>query len=231
MQDVLGKAIWDYHQGARKSKLWVHDHLGPRVEMDRAVYFRDWDRMPRLEQIALKQCNGKVLDVGAGAGSHSLALQKMGFDLTAIDHSPLNVQVMQARGVKHVLRADFFDFNEGPFDTILSMMNGIGICGKLSGMTRFLAQCKKLLRPGGQVLLDSSDLDYLYDADLPKPLDRYYGEVDCQYVYKHLKTEVFTWLYLDFVTLEAICWQQGWHCEMIVEDDDHSFLARLVWSS
>lgn len=227
MSEVLGQAISDYFQGDRRSKLWVHDHLGPRVEMDRSVYFRQWKQMPRLEQIALRRCAGKVLDVGAGAGAHSLELQKMGLEVTAMDISALNVRVMQARGVQQSVRADFFDFSLATFDTILLMMNGIGICGKLSGLNRFLAQCKLLLNSGGQVLLDSSDLHYLYDDELPMPTDRYYGEIDCKYVYKNLQTEIFTWLYLDFETLQGICMQQNWHCEKIFEDQDNSFLVSL----
>jgi methylase of polypeptide subunit release factors len=96
MKDVLGTAISDYYHNTSTGKLWVHNKYGPKEEMPVDVYFRDMEDMPELEWAALHQCRGRILDIGAGAGSHALALQKMGLDITALDISPKSVAVMRA---------------------------------------------------------------------------------------------------------------------------------------
>ena len=114
--------------------------------------------MPRQEQVALQLAKGRILDVGAGSGCHSLALKELGKDSLAIDISPLSVKAMQERGVK-ALHVNVFDEHfTGQFDTILMLMNGSGIIGKLKNMPDFCLRMKQLLAPGGCILLDSSDL-------------------------------------------------------------------------
>lgn len=226
--DILGKAICDFWKGDRKSKLWVHDHLGPRVEMKRAVYFREWKEMPIWEQKAIELCSGKILDVGAGAGAHSLALQNLGKDVTALDISPLNCEVMKSRGIVNVLNDNFFELKDKQWDTLLFLMNGVGISGDLNGFRDLLECCDNLLVENGQIIMDSSDLSYLYDEELPMPEDRYYGEVDCAYSYKGEMTEVFTWLYLDFSTLRQIAASMKWKVEKVIGDEDDQFLVRLT---
>src|SRR5258708_13954090 len=159
MKDVLGTAISDYYHNASTGKLWVHNKYGPKEGMAVDVYFRDMEEMPELEWAALQQCCGRILDIGAGAGSHALALQKMKLDITALDISPLSAAVMQARGVKKVINEDFFRLKTGPqetaYDTLLLLMNGIGLSGTLSGLRLFLTKARSLLQPGGQLIFDS----------------------------------------------------------------------------
>src|SRR2546430_876409 len=142
--DVLGTAISDFYFDRAPAKLWVYDTLGPRVEMDVSVYFRDWPKMPELEKIALQECGTNVLDIGAGAGSHALELQERGKDVIALDISSLNVEVMKVRGVKKAIAADIFSFSKGRHDTLLLLMNGIGLVGKVDGLRRFLQYAKQL---------------------------------------------------------------------------------------
>jgi SAM-dependent methyltransferase len=226
MEDILGTAISDYHFGNSPSKLWVYDTHGPRVEMDVSVYFRDWFKMPELEKIALQECGSIVLDVGAGAGSHALELQGRGKDVTALDISPLNVAVMEARGVSKAVAADIFSFSKGQYDTLLLLMNGIGLVGNVDGLRKFLQHVKHLLLPRGSLLFDSSDVAYMYE-EVPMPADHYYGEITCRYGYKRRKTEWFSWLYIDFGTLRKIATEEGWRSELLFEDDDDQYLARL----
>ena len=227
MNDVLGAAIQDYWNGDTETKLWVHDYIGPRVEMQRSIYFRDWKAMPELEKRALRLCTGKILDIGAGAGSHSLELQNQNKEVVAMDISPLNCAVIKARGVQKVVQADFFNYDEAQYDTLLLMMNGVGISADLDGFERLLQQFQKVLKPGGRVLMDSTDLSYLFDQDTPMPLNRYYGEMDCAYSYKGIMTDVFTWLYLDFYMMNAICEKNGWKCIKIYDDGEEQFLVSL----
>jgi SAM-dependent methyltransferase len=226
MNDLLGTAISDHYFGTAPAKLWVYDTLGPRVEMDVSVYFRDWSKMPELEKIALQECGSKVLDTGAGAGSHALALQEREKDVTALDISALNVDVMKARGVRKAIAGDIFSFSEGKYDTLLLLMNGIGLVSNVEGLRKFLRHVRRLLLPGGQILFDSSDVAYMYE-ETPVPVDRYYGEITCRYGYRRHKTDWFSWLYIDFGTMRKIAAEEGWKPDLLFEDDDDQYLARL----
>ena len=224
--DILGTAISDFYFKRAPGRLWVYDGFGPRVEMDVPVYFRDWAKMPELEKIALQESRGKLLDIGAGAGSHALELQRRGLSVTALDISPLAVEVMKARGVQQTIAGDIFQYSDARYSTLLLLMNGVGLVGNLDGLRRFLRHAESLLLPGGQLLFDSSDVAYLYE-DAPMPAEHYYGEITCQYGYKRRKTEPFSWLYVDWNTLSRIAEEEGWKSELLFEDDSDQYLARL----
>ena len=248
MTDVLGDALSAYFHKTSTGKLWVNNKYGPREEMPVDVYFREAEDMPELEWLALQQCQGRVLDIGAGAGSHALILQQMGLDITALDISPKAAAVMQQRGVKQVLRQDFFSLvpatglkgaassdatgsspNESqplqPFDTLLLLMNGIGLAGTLDGLRNFLAKARTLLRPGGRLIFDSSDIAYMYDGQLPKTGD-YYGEILYQYEYRKQQSDWFKWLFIDRKTLIAIALSEGWHTDVLFCDEWDQYLVK-----
>jgi SAM-dependent methyltransferase len=226
MKDVLGTAISDFQNNTSTGKLWVHNKYGPKEEMPVDVYFRDMEEMPELEWAALHQCRGRILDIGAGAGSHALALQKMKLDITALDISPLSAAVMQARGVQNVINEDFFHLNtETGYDTLLLLMNGIGLSGTLSGLRLFLAKARTLLRPGGQLIFDSSDIAYLYKGKPPESPE-YYGEILYQYQYRRRRSDWFKWLFIDRKTLTVIAAEEGWQIEVIFEDPWDQYLVR-----
>ncbi|RWY50400.1 methyltransferase domain-containing protein [Mucilaginibacter gilvus] len=190
------------------------------------VYFRNGDEMPDLELLALEKCKGRVLDIGAGAGSHALLLQQRSIEVTAMDISGRAVAIMQERGVKQAVEHDIFNYIGEKFDTLLLLMNGIGLCGNIQQLRVFLQHTKKLLKPGGQLLFDSSDIAYLFEGDLPA--DSYYGELWYQYAYKGQKTEWFQWLYIDADTLIQVAAEEGWAIEIPGEDDMDGYLAKLM---
>jgi hypothetical protein len=135
--------------------------------------------------------------------------------------------IMQKRGVKKVVNKDIFQFEGEQFDTILMMMNGIGLCGDMEGLERFLEYLKKLILDGGQIIFDSSDIAYLYKSN-DFISSNYYGEISYQYEYQSVKGNWFKWLYVDFNSLEQIANKLGWDCELIYEDDMDQFLVRMV---
>jgi SAM-dependent methyltransferase len=226
MKDVLGEAVWDYFFKRSPGKLWIHNKYGEKEEMPIATYFRDAQRMPQLEQIALQQCNGKILDVGAGAGSHALELQAKGIDVTAIEFSEKASEVMRLRGVKKVVQQDIFTYTKGGYDTLLLLMNGIGLTGNIAGLTRFLQLAKHWLTNSGQLIFDSSDVAYLYEDGLALP-PYYYGEINYCYEYKKQITDWFTWLYVDPKTLAEVAAKEGWQTEILLMDEFDQYLARL----
>ncbi|MFT3934846.1 MAG: class I SAM-dependent methyltransferase [Chitinophagaceae bacterium] len=226
MTDALGQAMFDYYYGKKPGKLWIHNTYGPKEEMPVSAYFRDYEDMPALEQKALALCKGCILDIGAGAGSHALYLQQLN-DVTALEISSLSCDVMSERGVKEIICKNVFDYKEQQFDTLLLLMNGIGLCGSLAGLTNFLQHAIHLIKPGGQLLFDSSDVAYVYNNHFPN-LDHYYGEIEYRYQYKRLKSDWFKWLYIDRHTLAKLVAAAGWKMELITEDEHGQYLVRLT---
>ena len=230
--DPMGLAISDFYNKRKTAKLYTCTHLTTYDELPIAYLFRTYDEMPEIERVAIDSARGRVLDVGAAAGAHSVCLQQKGIDVTAIDNSLLSVEVMQARGVK-AEAADFFDYKpEQPFDTLLFLMNGAGMCGTISRLPLFLNKCKSLLASGGQILLDSSDLIYLYmedDGSCAIDLNGdYYGEMLFKVRYKQLRSQPFKWLFVDFDTLKQNAFCCGLSCEKMVEGPHYDYLARLT---
>lgn len=229
--DPMGRAIADYHAHGKAARLRVFSPMFDEDEIPVTTLFRTIDEMPPIEQWALRNASGHILDVGAGSGCHSLALQQMGKEVTAIDISPLAVATMQKRGVGHVRLQDFFTL-DGKFDTILMLMNGIGIVGTISRLPAFFMQLDHLLAPGGQLLCDSSDLWYIYEDDDGMidltGVDGYYGELTYQMQYKDVKGEVFPWLFIDPETLMEHARAHGFKMEVVASGSNYDYLARIT---
>lgn len=232
-EDPMGAAIRDYFRQRKSAQLKVLSSLFDDDEMPVPHLFRSYDEMPPLEQRALNEARGKVLDVGAGAGCHALALQERGLDVTAVDISPLSCETMKERGVANVECVNIFNQRfQARFDTLLLLMNGTGIAGKLSRLPQLLSRLKQLMNPGAQILIDSSDLRYVYedeDGVLDVDLDgAYYGEVDYQMTYRNIIGKSFDWLYADSVVLAECCRQCGLKCEILAQGQHYDYLARIV---
>lgn len=231
-KDPMGAAIADYFAKGRAARLRVFSSQFEEDEIPAEQLFRTFDEMPPLEQKALELAQGRILDCGAGSGCHALALQDMGKDVEAIDISPLSVDVMQKRGVKQAFQINLFDQNYlKKFDTILMLMNGSGIIGKLENMGTFFAKMKQLLNPGGCIYMDSSDLRYLFEDEdgsfLVDLAGGYYGEIDFRMQYKQVKGEPFDWLYVDFQTLSYYATENGFKAELVMEGEHYDYLACL----
>lgn len=231
-KDPMGQAIADFHRNGIAGRLRVFSPQFEEDEIPAETLFREFEEMPAIEQKALEMASGRILDVGAGAGCHALALQEMNKGVKAIDISPLSVETMTKRGLEDAELADFFEMQpETKYDTILMLMNGSGIIGKIENMSRFFNHLRSVLAPGGQVLMDSSDIRYVFeneDGSLDIDLNAgYYGELEYQMQYKRTKGDSFPWLYIDFGTLQAYAEQNGFHAELIAEGEHFDYLARL----
>lgn len=272
-KDPMGAAILDFQKQGKAARLRVLSSMFEEDEMPVTHLFRSVPEMPVLEQKALQLAKGRVLDIGAGSGCHTLALQEKGFTVKAIDISPLSCEAMKLRGVKDVECINLFDPHlssgnhseenlenhsgenlenhsgenqenhsgenqkqfEGGFDTILLLMNGTGIAGKIEHLPALFQRLKALLNPGGQILIDSSDLKYIYeneDGSFDINLNGdYYGEVDYQMIYKDVKGDRFDWLYVDFPLLKSIAETCGLHGELVAEGEHYDYLARIFQAS
>lgn len=233
MKDLFGKAILDFQTNNSPTNLITETSISDKDEMSVAYLFRSFDEMPKIEQLALQLCNGKILDVGCGAGSHSLYLQNnQDGKVIAIDISENAIATCQLRGLENAFVEDVFQFKNHKFDTILLLMNGTGIAGKLNQLNKFLLKLKSLLNKNGQILIDSTDLIYMFDEDEKQTLldqkeINYYGEVEFNLTYKKQNEIPFDWLYVDFETLKNYALVARLSCEKLIEGENFDYLAKL----
>jgi len=228
------EAMRSYHEGNAAAVIVVYDDFG-RDDVPVSYFFRDPGQFLPYERDALDLCRGRVLDVGAGSGGHSLELQARGMDVTAIEVLPQLSRILRQRGVRQVRTATWMDLDAGTFDTVLMLMNGLGLTETLDGLGRFFRHAPRLLRPGGQVLADSTDVRVRMDPDVGKtgrlnrPDGRYIGELHFQLEFEGEKGPPFGQLYVDPDTLKRSAESAGWSREIIRGPDDSGhYLARLT---
>lgn len=233
MKDLFGKAMFDFQTNNSPENIITETTISEEDEMSVDYLFRSYNEMPKIEQKALQLATGKILDVGCGAGSHSLSLQNdRNLEVTSIDISEKAIETCKLRGVKNAKVQNILDFEGEKFDTIVLLMNGVGIFGKLDNCNTYLSKLKSLLNEGGQILLDSSDIIYMFDEDedggkwIPSNND-YYGELIFNISYKGEKEEPFDWLYLDYNTLQNAAIANDLKCELILEGEHYDYLAKL----
>lgn len=236
--EPLGRALEDRLMERECPEMAVSQEDGERWTFDVEVFFREVEDFPYLEWLALEECRGRVLDLGAGAGSHALELLERGLEVTAVDLDPRAVGVMRRRGVGDARRGDLFELlpgeGEARWETVLLMMNGIGVVGDLAGLDRFLSRAAELVAPGGQILLDSCDLrcnpdprEFLRMASRCRA-ERYRGETRQRLDYDGRVGDWFPWIYLDPETLAEHAASHGWNVEILDDDEEGSYLARLT---
>ena len=233
MKDLFGKAILDYQTNSSPENIITSTSISEDDEMEVAYLFRSFDKMPAIEQKALQLANGKTLDIGCGAGSHSLYLQnERNIDVHSIDISKNAIQACLLRGLKNIRAIDVLDLENEKYDTILLLMNGTGIFETLEKSTIYLQKLKSLLNPYGQILIDSSDIIYMFDEDEDGgkwiPSDNYYGELTFSLQYKKEKEVDFPWLYMDYNTLQNAALANGLQCQLVLEGDHFDYLAQLT---
>jgi SAM-dependent methyltransferase len=234
MKDLFGKAILDYQTNNSPEDIITETSISEADEMNVSYLFRSYKKMPKLEQKALQLTKGKVLDVGCGAGSHALYLQnEKNLNVKAIDISENAIKACELRGLKNAEIVNVLDLDTcEKFDTILLLMNGTGVFGKLNQITTYLQKLKNLLNDGGQILIDSSDIIYMFDQDedgaYEIPANGYYGELTFTIQYKGETEETFDWLYLDYNTLQNAAHANGLKCELVMKGEHYDYLARLT---
>lgn len=231
MNDPFGAAINDYFLHGEAPDLLVDSNYTEDESIPVSWFFRKENEMPKIERTALELCRGTILDVGAAAGCHTLALQNRNMDVTALERSLLAAEVMRKRGVEKIIHNDIFLHNNKQYDTLLLLMNGTGIGGNVNGLRKLLAHLKSLLTPNGQILIDSSDIRYLFeeeDGSLWIDLNNtaYYGEMQYEVSYKRHKSS-FDWLFIDFDRLKEVADETGLSCRRVETGPNFDYLAQL----
>lgn len=232
INDPFGKAVWDFfiHKKASSLKVLCEDFEDEEIPV--SYLFRKYEEMPAIEKHAIKACKGSILDVGAGTGCHSLWLKNKGFQVTALEQSSFCVEIMKKLGINDVIHQNFYAPTTQKFDTILLLMNGTGIAGSLTGFPLFLSRLKELLNTNGQILIDSSDLVFLFEDEegiASIPLNgNYYGELSYKFQYNNMISEPFPWLFIDQNLFKEYANQAGFNFEILKKGENYDYLARLT---
>lgn len=231
-KDIFGRAFHDYMAGKTDGVILVETSLTEIEDLPVSYFFRSYKEMPEWEQLVIDRCRGRVLDVGAGAGSHALELQDRGMQVCAVDVSPGAVETMRRRGVADARCVDFFDLKEGGFDTILFLMNGAGMAATLEGLDLLLRNAADLLNANGKIYLESTDLIYMFEEEdgsfLVPMQDKYYGELEYRLVYDGIQGKPFPWLFVDADNLMDIAEKCGFLTEIIFSSDNLNYIACLT---
>jgi SAM-dependent methyltransferase len=229
----FGLGLSSYYQGNREAGVIISREDGFSAPLPASYFFRDETAFSSIEAEAIRQCRGHVLDIGAGAGIHSLSLQDKGYQVTAVEIDPELVKILVKRGVRDVRQANIINFEEGTYDTLLLLGHGIGICGDLAGLDKFLQHARKLLGPGGQIILDSTDVSKSTDPrhltyhESNRKAGRYIGDVVFRMEFGDIVGPYFHWLHVEPGILAKHAMKVGWNCEVVSESEDGEYLARI----
>ncbi|MFT4754731.1 MAG: SAM-dependent methyltransferase [Salibacteraceae bacterium] len=230
--DIYGKALLKYQENPGSQKILVHSDIAESDSYPISWFFRPFKDFPELEKMAIELCSGRVLDVGAGTGIHSLELQNRGLDVTAIDISEGAISCMKKQGLKKAIVQDFYTLQNQKYDTLLLLMNGFGVMGKLNKVAGFFEKVNELLAPGGQIIVDSSDLLHLYKEEDGSVLidlnGSYYGEVEYQMEFEDQKGFPFDWLFIDFGSMQDAAKKAGFNAVKIFEEETYQYLAKIT---
>jgi SAM-dependent methyltransferase len=221
--EPFGQALLAYWQGNKAAMLILEFKSGPKKSLPVSEFFRTYGDYFSTEKV-FEYCRGQILDVGAGTGVHAIELERRGYQVTAIDICPQAVHIMKERGIKDARQQDFLQFDGERFDTIVMLGHNIGMCETLKGIKGLLRRCERLLRPGGQLLVNSAKEPG--SANFPSPRG-YPGELEFRLLHEGNVGPWMRWLHLDFETLTSHALECGWSIEKLIGTEEGGFLARL----
>lgn len=225
-------ALLAYHRGQQDARFTIVRDDGFAQTVPVALFF-EHDKFPALEAAALALCQGSILDAGAGAGRHSLALRTRGRDVTALEIEPECETILRARGLEQVSIGDIMAWSGPRFDTILMLMNGIGMVGTPDQLDHLLAGLPSRLQLGGRLLCDSIDVTLTDDPvhvayrEANLKAGREPGQQFFRIGFGGAWGEPFTWLHIDPETLARHCTRAGLACAIVFREPDGRYLARI----
>ena len=229
----FGLALLDFYNGYTEATIATYRDDGVLDEIPVSVFYRGSTDMD-IDRIALNNCHGRVLDVGAGTGLHSLYLQNQGFSVCAIDISVEACEIIRKRGLNEVYCTDISDFRAEPFDTLLILGRSIGMVEDIAGLDYFLKDSHRLVKSDGQIILNSLDVSrtnnpvHLSYHEANRRAGRYIGEIRMHFEYKGLKGPIHGWLHVDSETLTERGAKAGWFCDILNQEEDGNYLAKLT---
>jgi SAM-dependent methyltransferase len=229
-KDPLGAAINDFNHCQKTQNIIVKSDLCDDDVIPVAYLFRSYEMMPKIEQTAINMCEGSILDVGAGTGCHSLILKEKGMKVLSIDTSKGCVDHMNSKGL-NAQHIGLLELTEPRFNTVLVLMNGLGLAGELENLDKFISHLKSLLLPNGKILCDSTDIKFMYeneDGSVWVDLNSaYYGEMKFNMQYNNIESGWFPWVYVGQDKLKECCDKLGLSLTILEEGENNHYLAEI----
>ena len=236
-QDAFGHAMYDYLVSGMRDP-----HIEEIIEREDgyidtaggpAAYFADYRRWPPIEKKALRYARGRVLDIGCGAGRHSLYLQGKGLDVTGIDNSPLAIEVCKQRELTHaeVIPINNISSKLGIFDTVLMLGNNFGLFGSYQGAKRLLKRISRITSKKGRIIATSNDVyktdnpEHLKYQEMNRKRGRMAGQIRCRVRYHQYATPWFDYLMVSREEMENILEDTDWKVNRFIDSPSPFYIA------
>lgn len=237
-EDAMGRAYLDYLNGRIDTNIIIDrdDGESERGAMGFAVYFSTYPDWPPRQREALEHVTGRVLDVGCGAGRHSLYLQEKGHDVVGIDESPLAIHVCKARGIRNAQALRFTQVSRAlrPFDTIIMLGNNFGLFGSFKRARWMLRRLRGMTSPNARIIAETLDP---YKTENPLHLayhernrqrGRMGGQIRLRARYEGYTSPWFDYLFVSEDELRDLLDGTGWRVGQLIRADEPAYTAIIV---
>lgn len=231
--DTFGEEVWAHLNGVPAFEILERDDGTVGLTRGPSIYFEEFAQWQPHQQRAMSFVYGTVLDAGAGAGRFALHLQQQGFDVTAIDNSPLAIRACKKRGVRRATVASLRDMGASArrFDTVLLLGGNFGLVESPKRAAAVLALLHRITGDGARLIAESVDPyhpavpDHLTYARAPHKLRRWAGELRMRLRYKRFIGEWFDYLLVSKDEMRTLLEGSGWHIQSFLDSGQQSYVA------
>jgi len=239
MEDAYGQELYDYFINNQGVEIIERDDGFIEATTNLNIYFAPYEQWPPHQQEAMKYTHGRVLDIGAGAGRHSLFLQNQGFEVTAVDNSPKAIELCRVRGVDdaRLLPITKISRHIEPFDTIIMMGNNFGLFANPQRAKRLLRRFHNLTFPGGTIIAETNDPyqtenpDHLAYHEFNRQRARMPGQVRLRVRHRKFKTPWMDYLMVSKEEMQEIVRDTGWRIDRFIDSQSSMYIAVLEKNS
>ncbi len=235
-QDAFGHGMDEYFKGKKGTEIVERDDGLIQPNGGPASYFTPYRKWHSLERKEIRFARGRVLDIGCGAGRHSLFLQEKGLEVVGIDNSPLAIEVSKKRGLNDARVRSITDIDSslGVFDTILLLGGNFGLLGNPQRAKRILRRIHKLTSRNGRIITASinprttDDPDHLayHVANIAK--DKLPGQLKIRVRYKQYATPWIEFFWVSRQEMENVLEGTGWMVKRYIGSDASPQYAAII---
>ena len=235
-KDAYGQEIWAYYLGKPSFEIVERDDEYIDLSPGGKLYFAEYNDWPEFEKTAMKYVKGRVLDIGCGAGRHSLYLQEKGLDVLGLDNSPLAVKVCKERGLKNVKIMSIDEISQlkpNLFNTIIMMGNNFGLLGDFNKAKILLKKFHEITSSQAIIIASSNDP---YKTDNPFHLEyqelnrkkgRMSGQIRIRLRFLKFIGDWFDYLLVSKKVMKEILNGTGWEVKEFI-DSENSFYIGII---
>jgi 2-polyprenyl-3-methyl-5-hydroxy-6-metoxy-1,4-benzoquinol methylase len=235
-EDTFGQEMWACYKGEEASEIVERDDgYFNATPGNPKSYFSEYQDWGPLDRKAMEFVEGRVLDIGCGAGRHSLYLQNKGFDVMGIDSSPLAIKVCKLRGLKKAtsMPIEEMNFESNSFDTVIMMGSNFGLFGSFQKARRLLKKLHKMTSENGLIIASTRDTyktdiaDHLEYHKRNKEKGRMAGQLRIRIRFRKCVGKWFDYLIVSKKEMEDILKGTGWKIREFIDSGDSLYIAAI----